>query len=44
MTDYMQMLVNICFTIITLVIVAGGVGTLIAVGLAILKMINDHID
>lgn len=44
MTDYMQMLMNITATMLTLVIVAGGVGTLIFIGLAIWNMINDHID
>jgi len=44
MTDYMQMLLNITATMLTLVIVTGGVGTLIFIGLAIWNMINDHID
>ena len=44
MTDYMQMLMNITATMLTLVIVAGSVGTIIFIGLAIWNLINDHID
>ena len=44
MTDYMQMLMNITFTMLTLVISAGSVGTLIFIGLGIRTMIKDHID
>ena len=44
MTDYMHTLLNITATMLTLVIVAGGCGTLIFIGLAIWNMINDNID
>jgi hypothetical protein len=44
MTDYLQMLFNICFTMITMVIVMGGAGTLIFIGLAIWNMVSDHFD
>jgi hypothetical protein len=44
MTDYLQILLNITATMLTLVIVAGGVGTLIFIGLATWNMINDHFD
>ena len=44
MTDYMQMLMNITATMLTLVIVAGGCGTLIFIGLAVWNMVNDFID
>lgn len=44
MTDYMQTLLSICFTMITGVIIVGGIGTMAFLALMFWNMIQDNID
>ena len=44
MTDYMQILINICFTMVTGVIIVGGIGTMAFLALMFWNMIQDNID
>ena len=44
MTDYMQMLMHVVATMLTLVIVVGGWGTVIFIVLAIWNMVSDEFD
>ena len=43
MTDYMQILLNICFTIVTGVIIVGGIGTMAFLALLFWNMIGDEL-
>jgi len=42
MTDYMQILMNICFTMVTGVIIVGGIGTMAFLALLFWNMIADE--
>ena len=42
-TDYMQILLNICFTIVTGVIIVGGIGTMAFLALLFWNMIGDEL-
>ena len=44
MTDYMQILLSICFTMLTGVIIVGGFGTIAFLALMFWNMIQDNID
>jgi hypothetical protein len=43
MTDYMQTLINICFTVVTGVIIVGGIGTMAFLALLFWNMIMDEL-
>lgn len=43
MTGYMQILMSICFTIVTGIIVVGGIGTMIFLALLFWNMIGDEL-
>ena len=43
MNDYMQILLNICFTIVTGVIIVGGIGTMAFLALLFWIMIGDEL-
>jgi len=43
MTDYMQILMNICFTVVTGIIIVGGIGTMIFLALMFWNMIGDEL-
>ena len=43
MNDYMQILLNICFTIVTGVIIVGGIGTMAFLALLFWNMIGDEL-
>ena len=43
MTDYMQILLNICFTMVTGVIIVGGIGTMVFLALLFWNMIGDEL-
>lgn len=43
MTDYMQTLLNICFTMVTGVIIVGGFGTIAFLALMFWNMIKDEL-
>lgn len=43
MTDYMQILMSICFTVVTGIIVVGGIGTMIFLALMFWNMIGDEL-
>jgi len=43
MNDYMQILMNICFTMVTGVIVVGGIGTMIFLALMFWNVIKDEL-
>ena len=42
MTDYIQILTNICFTVVTGIIIVGGVGTMVFLALLFWNMIQDE--
>jgi len=44
MTDYIQTLLNICFTIVTGIIIVGGIGTMAFLALMFWNMVQDNID
>ena len=44
MTDYMQILIKICVTMVTGVIIVGSIGTMIFLALMFWNMIQDNID
>ena len=43
MTDYMQILMSICFTVVTGIIIVGGIGTMIFLALMFWNMIGDEL-
>lgn len=43
MNDYMQILLNVCFTIVTGVIIVGGIGTMVFLVLLFWNMIKDEL-
>lgn len=43
MNDYMQLLMNICFTMVTGVIIIGGIGTMMFLALMFWNMIKDEL-
>ena len=43
MVDYMQLLMSICFTMVTGVIIVGGIGTMIFLALMFWNMIKDEL-
>jgi hypothetical protein len=43
MTDYMQTLINICFTMVTGVVIVGCFGTIIFFALMIWKLVKDEL-
>ena len=43
MTDYMQILLNVCFTMVTGVIIVGGFGTMVFLALLFWNMIVDEL-
>jgi hypothetical protein len=43
MTDYMQILLNVCFTMVTGVIIVGGFGTMVFLALMFWNMIKDEL-
>jgi hypothetical protein len=42
MTDYMQALLNICFTMVTGVVIMGSLGLMVFLALLLLTMIKDE--
>lgn len=42
MTDYMQALFNVCFTMVTGVIIMGSLGLMVFLALLLLTMIKDE--
>lgn len=44
MTDYIQILLNICFTMITGIIIVGSFGTMAFLALMFWNVIQDNID
>ena len=42
MTDYMQTLLNICFTMVTGVVIMGSLGFMVFLALLLLTMIKDE--
>jgi hypothetical protein len=42
MNDYMQTLMNICFTVVTGVIIVGGIGSMAFLALLFWNMIQDE--
>ena len=44
MSEYMQILINICFTMVTGVIIVGGFGTMVFLALMFWNMVQDNID
>ena len=42
MTDYMQILLNICFTMVTGVVIMGSLGLMVFLALLLLTMIKDE--
>ena len=42
MTDYMQALLNICFTMVTGVIIMGSLGLMVFLALLLMTMIKDE--
>jgi hypothetical protein len=42
MTDYMQTLLNICFTMVTGVVIMGSFGLMVFLALLLLTMIKDE--
>jgi len=43
MNDYMQTLMNICFTMVTGVIIVGGIGVMVFLSLMFWNMIKDEL-
>jgi len=44
MTDYTQTLINICFTMVTGVVIVASVSAMIFLGLLLWNMIIDHFE
>ena len=44
MTDYMQTLINICFTMVTGVVIITSIGAILFMGLLIQTMISDYLE
>lgn len=44
MNEYMQILLNVCFTMVTGIIIVGGIGTMAFLALLFWNMIQDNID
>lgn len=42
MTDYMQILINICFTMVTGVVIVASVSAILFMGLLVQTMISDY--
>ena len=42
MTDYMQTLISICFTMVTGVVIVASVSAIIFLGLLLWNMVNDY--
>ena len=43
MTDYIQILTNICFTMVTGIIIVGGFGTMVFLALLFWNMVKDEL-
>jgi len=44
MTDYMQTLINICFTMVTGVVIVASVSAILFMGLLLKTMISDYLE
>ena len=42
MTDYMQTLISICFTMVTGVVIVASISAIIFLGLLLWNMVNDY--